>query len=63
MNVVCEVCGQELKEPGALVFGPPVGNVVAKAHVCCRCYPGLCKWISDTRYPTTTETLTPETKP
>lgn len=36
--VTCAECGQELDEPGALVFGPPVDGRVEKFHVCVACW-------------------------
>jgi hypothetical protein len=35
----CDFCGKELKEFGALLFGPPTEkNVARKFHVCKQCY-------------------------
>ena len=39
---ICDFCGNELMEPGALIFGPPASVVrvsdVAKYHVCVACF-------------------------
>lgn len=35
---VCDKCGEELTEFGALLFSPPEGNLVKKFHLCKRCY-------------------------
>ena len=41
IKVECDRCGDELDEPGALLFGPPVGcfgqEEVAKLHLCILC--------------------------
>ena len=35
----CDLCLEELKEPGALLFSPPdVDSRVLKRHVCVKCY-------------------------
>lgn len=44
---ICDLCGQRLTKPGALVFSPPAtverGSEVKKYHVCTRpsCWPGI----------------------
>lgn len=36
---VCYICGQELKEFGAVLLGPPdESNKVEKFHLCRECY-------------------------
>jgi hypothetical protein len=36
---VCDYCGSELGEFGALLFSPPVEEgIVRKFHVCVKCY-------------------------
>jgi len=49
--IQCDICEEELEEPGALVFGPPGyctggerGNV-NKFHLCTNCYIGFEDWI------------------
>lgn len=34
----CDKCGKELREFGALLFGPPKNNIVEKFHLCKNCY-------------------------
>lgn len=53
ISLKCDGCGQELTEPGALLFGPPMpttdgktSSVVAKRHVCGACYPALLNFLS-----------------
>lgn len=39
--IVCEGCGDELTQPGALLFSPPSKlphGIVWKVHLCCKCY-------------------------
>jgi hypothetical protein len=40
LKIDCDFCGQELKQPGALVFSPPQGelDVCLKQHMCRECY-------------------------
>lgn len=40
MNINCDICGEELKEPGALLFTPPKGleNKCVKVHICLKCW-------------------------
>lgn len=38
IQVYCRMCGDELEEPAALVFGPPVGEVCQKFHICEMCW-------------------------
>lgn len=37
LTIVCDRCGAELQEPGALFFAPPEDGVCAKAHICVGC--------------------------
>ena len=41
LDINCDVCGELVTEPGALIFTPPeMGrrNRVEKYHVCVRCF-------------------------
>ena len=38
---VCDKCGKELDDFGALLFSPPNGNDVKKFHICKECYSKL----------------------
>ena len=40
LNIECDRCHAELKEPGALVFSPPMGTgwLVEKYHLCAACW-------------------------
>lgn len=45
IQVNCNRCGDELDDPGALVFGPPLWGIkVQKRHVCMKCWPKLMRW-------------------
>ncbi len=37
ISVECSACGDELDEPGALLFGPLNGDEVLKLHLCVPC--------------------------
>jgi hypothetical protein len=41
LELKCDLCDQELQEPGALIFSPPTNEVwlVEKYHVCADCWP------------------------
>ena len=41
LQLKCDRCGRELREPGALVFSPPTSEawIVEKYHVCADCWP------------------------
>jgi hypothetical protein len=41
LELTCDKCRRELKEPGALVFSPPTSKawIVEKYHVCADCWP------------------------
>ncbi len=45
LKVNCDKCGAELTRPGALVFSPPAGSLVAKLHVCWDCWLILLGWL------------------
>lgn len=48
LYVTCDRCWEPLKEPGALVFGPPMANgTVMKIHVCVGCWPLLFQWTQE----------------
>ena len=35
----CDICGDELMEPGALMFSPPNReDIVIKEHICKKCW-------------------------
>lgn len=39
ISPICEMCGKEINEFGALVFSPPdKNNTVKKHHICKDCY-------------------------
>lgn len=38
LKINCDKCGNELKEPGALLFTPPKKGKVRKYHLCVRCW-------------------------
>lgn len=38
LKILCDRCGFELKELGALLFSPPEGQTVIKRHLCIQCY-------------------------
>ena len=47
MNFKCNFCNKILKQPGALLFSPPmdyIGDNVIKYHICVDCY---CELIKD----------------
>lgn len=35
--ITCDICKDELDEPGALLITPPVGHTVFKHHICKKC--------------------------
>jgi hypothetical protein len=43
LKLECDLCHQELKEPGALIFSPPTSEawIVEKYHVCADCWPAI----------------------
>jgi hypothetical protein len=40
---VCDKCGIELEDFGAILFSPPKGKIVSKFHLCKKCYSELTK--------------------
>jgi hypothetical protein len=38
MEVRCRVCGDVLKEPGGLMFDPPINDMCIKSHFCYDCW-------------------------
>jgi len=40
LEIKCDICGKQLREPGALVFSPPTDKswTVEKYHVCAKCW-------------------------
>lgn len=38
INPICDRCGSELKEFGAILLSPPNGKSVDKFHICTECY-------------------------
>lgn len=38
LKILCEGCGKVLKEPGGLLFDPPVGGSCYKLHLCKKCH-------------------------
>jgi hypothetical protein len=40
LEIQCDRCHSELKQPGALIFSPPTGQawLVEKYHVCADCW-------------------------
>lgn len=47
LKIKCDMCSEELKEAGGILFGPPVNNLSLKTHLCVSCYEIL-KKIADT---------------
>lgn len=53
LEIKCDRCHEELKEQGALVFGPPPSRglvnpmnfVVRKIHLCVRCWDEVYEYI------------------
>lgn len=42
LEVICDYCRQELKAPGALIFGSiGVDGRRSKKHICVTCWPGV----------------------
>lgn len=40
MTIICDRCGKELVEPGALLFHPPISGMCRKEHICVPCFTG-----------------------
>ena len=50
MRVLCDKCGKELEEDGALIISPPLVvkleyNTVAKMNICTHCWGWLWDWL------------------
>lgn len=46
MKFFCDRCGEEIKEPGALVFAPPSAcNYCIKQNLCMNCWIKLAEWM------------------
>lgn len=43
INPVCNRCGKELNEFGAILLSPPEGDSVKKMHLCLACYSSVIK--------------------
>ncbi len=41
LKIKCDSCGNELKEPGALLFSPPCGAQCIKIHICRSCWENI----------------------
>ena len=38
MIMKCDICGKKYSKPGAVLWGPPVGRLCLKYHICSDCY-------------------------
>ena len=38
MDIVCDFCGEEMTDLGALLFSPPYQGMTWKYHMCKKCY-------------------------
>lgn len=47
LKIKCDRCYNELDDPGALVFSPPVSYDVKKFHICNSCWFDLREWIEE----------------
>ena len=47
LDLKCDQCGRDLKEPGALVFSPPKGEgwLVEKYHLCVDCWQAIAEQV------------------
>ena len=41
LKINCDICGEELNEPAALLFSPPIDKIVVKIDICKMCYETL----------------------
>jgi hypothetical protein len=50
LELRCDKCGGELREPGALIFSPPTTKqwLVEKYHVCADCWPAVLALLKET---------------
>lgn len=51
LRIECDFCSDELKELGALLFGPPTEDRVRKLHMCRKCYHRICETENITKIP------------
>lgn len=49
IEIHCSVCGDELKEQGALMFSPPTEGTVVKNHLCTMCSKLVYKFLDNMR--------------
>jgi hypothetical protein len=49
LELNCDRCHRELREPGALIFSPPTDEawLVEKYHVCTDCWPSVTALLND----------------
>lgn len=49
--IICEVCKEELHEPGALLMGPPENTTLRSKniHICVQCYVKVLNLLLDLR--------------
>lgn len=48
LKIDCDTCGEELKQPGALLFTPPEGDPrceCIKLHLCVKCFDKTLKFL------------------
>ena len=38
MNIICDICGSQLTEQGALLVSPPIDKTCTKIHICVDCF-------------------------
>jgi hypothetical protein len=50
LELKCDKCGRELREPGALILSPPTTKewLVEKYHVCADCWPAVSALLKET---------------
>jgi hypothetical protein len=50
LELKCDMCGRELRLPGALIFSPPTSEVwiVEKYHICAECWPAVSAMLTET---------------
>ena len=49
LKILCGRCQKELREPGALLFSPPMNKVVLTFHLCVECFDVILKTIKEAR--------------
>lgn len=47
---VCDMCGSELHDYGAILLSPPKKGKVDKYHICKQCYQTLAKKLQNASY-------------